>query len=76
MYLGDGSLTNRVKETRVMIDSEFKVEPVSLPNRPYCVRVTPSTIQQPTLVIESESEAQQMLWMDKILEEIYAASKA
>ena len=77
VYTGDGSLTNRVKETRLIINSEFKVEPVSLPSRPFCIRVTSSSTKIPTsFVIESESEEQQMDWVDKIREEIDAAPKA
>ena len=76
VYMGDGTLKNRVKEMQVMIDSDFLVEAVSLPNHPYCVRVTPSTVQYPTLVIESETQEQQLQWLNEILQEINAASKA
>ena len=63
-------------ESRIDLDAGYAVEPIALPNRPYCVRITPTLNDDAaTIVIESDSAEQQKMWVSAINEEIEAASK-
>ena len=75
IYLGSGK--SRVAESRIDLDAGYTVEPIALPSRPYCVRISPTINDDAaTIVIESDSAEQQSMWVSAISEEIHAASKA
>ena len=71
-YTDDG--TGRVKDFSIAINADFKVEPASLPDRPYCVRVLTTDSERASILIESDSQEEQAEWVEKICDAIQASA--
>ena len=70
--------TDRALEFSHAIRPDFKVERITLPGRPYCVRIaiTTDTKENGSILIESDSREEQIEWIEKMYDAIQVTSSS